>query len=349
MSHYQRRLEADLDRLRTSIRTMGDTVIAQIDDCATALFACDHPLANRVTLKDAIVNRQMREIDSLCYAFIARHIPTGGLLRLVASSIRVNIQLERVGDYVVTIARCVRRLSGPPSGMIQRELRNLVDESSRMFSQSLNAFLSEDDALARATGQMHAHLENTLDDVYAHLFSDIASKDNREIMATFVIFNMLKRIADQAKNLSEQTIFAVTGETKAVRKVRILFVDQDQRCLAPMAAALALRDFGDQCEFASAGRTVADVHEGLEAFLSDHGSEPGSVERSELPDLTQDGTELVISLDGPLADYFDDLPFHTAGLEWSVASPDEAGLDAAYREIAAKLHDLMDIIGEERA
>ncbi|MEM9303386.1 MAG: PhoU domain-containing protein [Pseudomonadota bacterium] len=349
MSHYQRRLEADLDRLRSSIRDMGNMVTVQLDDCATALFACDHPLANRVTIKDAVINRQMREIDELCYAFIARHIPTGGLLRLVASSIRVNIQLERVGDYLVTIARCVRRLSGPPTGIVQRELRSLVDEASRMFNQSLNAFVTEDDALARATGQMHAHLEHTLDDVYEHLFSDIGSKDNREIMSLFVIFNMLKRIADQAKNLSEQTIFAATGETKAVKKTRILFVDQDQRCLAPMAAAIAQRTFGDWCDATSAGRRVGDVHEGLEAFLSDHGSDLASIERSTLPDLAQDGSPLVISLEGKLADYFDELPFHTAGLEWPVSRPNGAGLDEAYREIAAKLHDLMDIIGEEKA
>ncbi|MDJ0656382.1 MAG: phosphate signaling complex protein PhoU [Xanthomonadales bacterium] len=347
MSHYEERLEQDLARLRSQLRSMGETVLTQIEDCGKALFVRDHSLANQIVIKDAITNRDMRKIDRLCYAFIARHIPSGGVLRLVASIIRVTIQLERVGDYLVTVARSVRRLEKPPAGIILRELQSLIDESRRMLDQALTAFDTDDDALAVATAQMHAHLENTLDDVYEELFSDMGQRSNREIMSFFVIFNMLKRIADQAKNISEQTVFSVTGEAKGTKRYRILFLDRDQSRLAPMAVAIAGRAHGDSGIYLSAGQEVAEFSSSTSTFLSDKGIEVAVEDRAALEQLGPNlgDADIVVSLQGEVSEYLEDIPFHTAAFDWEIGeSGSDPDNETAYREISSRLADLMAII-----
>ena len=76
-----------------------------------ALLTRDRELAAEVILGDLPINREVRAIDALCHAFVARHLPSAGHLRFVSSVLRLNVELERIGDYAVTIAarRCSSR------------------------------------------------------------------------------------------------------------------------------------------------------------------------------------------------------------------------------------------------
>ena len=87
-------------------------------------------------------------------------------------------------------------------------------------------------------------VETSLDDVYQHLMEDESGLEIRERVALFVVFNMLKRVFDQAKNVCEETVFAVFGESKAETVYGILFIDEDNSSLSQIAEAFARKPAG---------------------------------------------------------------------------------------------------------
>jgi len=140
MSHYEERLANDLDRINSGVRNLAALVERGLKDSMHALLDGDAQLANFTVLRDNRINRASREIDRLCHAFIARHLPGAGHLRLISAVIRLNVALERIGDYAVTISRESLQLSSPPSGRLARELGLPIEgphEEDRFLLDSL--------------------------------------------------------------------------------------------------------------------------------------------------------------------------------------------------------------------
>ena len=105
MSHYQERLEKDLAKIRGDIAAVGETVAGAVHDSVKALLSANRALATATILGDHATNRRVRRLDRECYAFVARHLPSAGHLRFVSSALRLNLGLERIGDYAATIGR----------------------------------------------------------------------------------------------------------------------------------------------------------------------------------------------------------------------------------------------------
>ena len=118
MSHYEKRLEEDLSTIRNRIEAVAETIEAALHKAVHATLKGDRRLANQIVLDDKPINREIRAIDKLCYAFIARHLPSAGHLRFVSTVLRLNVELERIGDYAVAIAREAVQLSAAPSGSV---------------------------------------------------------------------------------------------------------------------------------------------------------------------------------------------------------------------------------------
>lgn len=351
MSHYEERLEEDLSRIRKHIAEMASDVEQGIKNAVHALQTGDHKLASATILADHHINRTMREIDRLCHAFIAVHLPSAGHLRLLSAIIRANIALERIGDYAVTIARASEQLSAPPEGEMSRELERIASESSRMLQQAVNAFNELNPDMARATMVMEQEIEYDLDSVYADLTTNRDREKVKELLAVFVVLTHLKRVADQAKNLCEETVFAETGETKTPKVYNILFVDEDNACLSQMAEAVAKKSFPGSGNYSSGGKQPAETLDtSMLDFLEGHGFDLSTAGPKPLDLTHQELVEkhVIVSLQGPVKRYFSKIPFHTTTLEWDVGPvPDNDGtdmkrrLEEIYREIALQVRDLM--------
>ena len=93
MGRYEERLEADLTALRSRVVALGGTLSKALEDAAEAFTTVDVPLASRVIIGDHAINREVRHIDALCHAFVARHVPTAGHLRFVSSVLRLTIAI----------------------------------------------------------------------------------------------------------------------------------------------------------------------------------------------------------------------------------------------------------------
>ena len=351
MSHLEIRQEKDLSNIREHMITQADRVARAVENAVHAVPTGDKALAWDTVLKDHPINRHMRQIDRLCHSFIAVHLPSAGPLRLLSSIIRANVELERIGDYAVTIAREAVQMSGPPSGTMGRELERVAGETLLMLRQSVKAFKELNAELARGTTSIADQLEHDMDTVYEELVANTEHEQVKDNLAIFVVFTQLKRVADQAKNLCEHTIFAQTGQQKAPKVYKVLFLDQNNDRLGPLAAAIAANSFSNSGRYATAGKTPASsMSEELTTFLEARGLSPADHGPRALSDVTHQelsATQVIVCLEGAIGDYMDNVPFHTAVEHWELdTTPDMENL---YRELASRTRDLMELLRGEGA
>ena len=355
MSHYELRLQHDLDDIHARFGRIAAEVERAIGDSLRTVLTGDEDLADRTILNDERINRAVRELDRLCHKFVAVHLPSAGPLRRMSSVIRTNIQLERLGDYAVIICREAVQLSRPPEGPIARELQVMATDARRTLNQAISAFVEENGEVARATMLLADTVEHTMDAIYEALLGAESSEETRDRFALFVVFNMLKRVWDQARNICEETVFAVYGEQKSPRVQNILFVDRDNGCASQMAEAIARKAHGEHARFRSAGKDPAAAPDSrMVTFMERHGFDMSAVApRAVGDDLVQlDRYFLIVSLDGPVRSYVPRGPFHTSALTWDVGSvgaqtgDDDAGrqFEIIDRDLAVRIDDLMQVL-----
>jgi phosphate transport system protein len=356
MSHLEARLEKDLKQIRSLVDEQAKRVEESVRNAVHALQTANRNLAYATILADHPINRRMRQTDRLCHSFIAVHLPSAGHLRLMSSVIRVNIELERIGDYAVTISREAVQLSGRPNGTMARELERMSGETLLMLRQSLKAFADLNAEMARSTMAIAEQIESDMDLIYGELMANKAQPAIKDLLGIFVVFNQLKRVADQAKNICEETVFAVTGHQKEPKVYNVLFVDEDNSCLSPMAEAIASNQYPESGRYRSAGRSPAEqLNATLVEFLGKRGIDLGDKQPSTL-DLTHRelaDQHVIVSLQGPVLSYVSPVPFHTTALEWELGPAPEAGdeqrVEELYREIAVQIKDLMELLRGEGA
>jgi len=353
MSHLEQRLENDLQNIRSRVIEQARNVQISVNDAVRALQTGNHKLAYATVLNDFPINRTMRSIDRLCHKFIAVHLPSGAHLRLLSSIIRVNIELERMGDYAVVIAREAVQLSSPPRGLMAREIELLTAETLLMLKQSINAFEELNAELAKSTKIMAASMGYNLDVVYQEITEDTDIQNTKDALALFVIFTQLKRIADQSKNLCEDTIFAVTGQQKTPKVYKILFLDEDNSSLGLLAESIARKNHPDICNYQSAGRTAAEnISPELLAFLDSRSVDTSNLTTTRLDEISAQEISqqhIIISLQGDVSSYIENIPFHSSALEWDISlESDEQDMETLYRTLALHISDLLELIhGDE--
>ena len=350
MTHLEERMESDLKRIRDWLWKIGEDVEKALRNAKKILVLRDEKLAFDTVLGDNAINRDSRECDRLCHTFIARYLPRAGHLREMASTIRANIALERIGDYSVTICREALQLEAPLRERFLIRLDAAADESIEILKQARTAFRDGNAELAKSMIQSANRVQNKMSNIYEELFAEDDRMDGRTMMAVFVVFTLFKRVVDQAKNICDQTVFAVSGIAKISRVYRILFLDQPGSGMGQLAVAIGRSNFPETAEFASATPGVADsVSPALREFLLEAGLAEDDLESEQLEAIEHDLEDftVIVSVNGSYADYIPKVPFHTSALNWSL--PLDADTTDQYRELRNEITALIIRLAGESA
>ena len=353
-THYEQRMAADLEEIRSRVRDVARRVEDQVADAVHALVARDRELANKVILGDRRVNRQIREIDRMAHAFIVRHAPSGGHLRYVSAVMRMDVAMERIGDYAGTIGREVVQMSSPPPSTVTRDIELISHQARETLRQALAAFQTADPDLARETHGMAMQTDATLQKVFSELLEVGEARDIplRDIFGILRIINLIKRVAEQAENICEQTLFFTTGETKDLRVFRILFVDERNDGASVMAEAYARKAFPASGTYASAGWAPAEALDpGLAEFLDRSGIDVGNKKPSTLRPIHEEARHwnVVVGLHPDVRKHLPEIPFRTVFLEWDLGLDpaslpkdlSEEQMDELLKNLAVRVQDLM--------
>ena len=171
-THYEERLQKDLDWIQDLVGIVGLAITKAIDDAVSSVLNHDKDLAALTVIGDYTINRQTRELDRLCHAFVARHLPGAGHLRYVSAVLRLNIALERMGDYAATISRTAAQLSSKPPAVVARDIETMSEHARRMLNDSLRSFQQRDVGMAQATLAAAAQFAQYFDRVFADLVKE---------------------------------------------------------------------------------------------------------------------------------------------------------------------------------
>ncbi len=351
MSHFEERVEADLKHIRDWVWQLGDNVEHALRNAKKSLVVMDEAMCYATVLGDHPINRDSRECDRLCHTFIARHLPGAGHLREMASTIRVNVGLERLGDYAVTISRGALQLGGKLPSSLASDLDLLADESLGILHQSRLAFRNGDADAATGLMQMARQVEGRMDRIYDLLAAADDQIDSHAMMSIYVVFSLFKRVADQAKNICDQTVYSVRGVAKIAKMEKVLFLDRTGSDAGQMATAIGRKYFSKVAQFNTA--TPGGKHapsDALVAFLNERGFGTEDLATEQLEALAYDVGEytLIVSVNGDYHDYLPKIPFHSSALNWAT---DDAGagadLTTQYRALRTHIDELMKLVTGE--
>ena len=361
MSHYEASLERDLARLREKIREMADRNEAGLRDCLAALIGNDRQLAYSVILRDTFIDALDREIDRLCLEFIIRQQPVGRHLRFAAAAIKVNLDLERVGDYARSIARQVLKLSRLGAPLAPQNFAALAERAIPLLHEAIDAFIAEDAERARRVIAQEPDVDAMRTRISEELF-EARKAGGIPLEAYDPLLNIARRyerVANQAKSIAQETIFMVTGEYAKHEKgavLRVLFVDGANSGVSQLAEAIG-QSLGDsRFLFSSAGISPKPVDPALLEFLAGKGIELVRAKPRSVPQVPNlEHYQVFIALTPEARAAFPSANAKSINLEWLLPDPAEdkraaagGAYEGAWDFLRAHILDLVEaLLGEQ--
>ncbi len=207
----------ELDKLEAGLQEEGDLVLRALRSALNALARGDDELADEVIGFDDEIDRRYLAIETGVQSLLARQTPVATDLRLVLAILRVNLHLERMADYCVTVAK-LTKLMGDLDVSDDRLLSSLEDmgiRAERMIRVALDAFANRDVEKAESLNE----LDDLIDRANRQAVDDVLqlgdSADEREYgLRMLVISRCVERIGDHAVDIGEQVAYLVTGELR---------------------------------------------------------------------------------------------------------------------------------------
>jgi len=208
-SHFQEELE----QLKTRLLEMGGLAEENVRVAVQGLVERDPALIDRVLFGDEPVNRLHIEIDGRCFKLFALHQPMAADLRTIVAALKINTDLERVGDLAVNIAQAAQRYASHPpvkklidipmmAGIAQNMLRDALDSFVRRDLDLAQHVLDEDDRLDALKTQIFREL-------LTYMLNDPATIE--PALDLILVSRHLERIGDHATNIAEDVIFIISA------------------------------------------------------------------------------------------------------------------------------------------
>jgi phosphate transport system protein len=209
-----RKFELELDNLKNRLLEMGRVAERMVARASEALVQRDRKIVADVLAGEERLDRFQVEIDGEAVRLITVYTPTAKDLRFLLMVVRINTEIERIGDQAVNNCEYVEMfLSNPPARPLH-DLSRMTDIACEMVHGALAAFASEDVAMARRV----VALDDQVDALNRQTFTDLLadSADDPDIvkrsMSLILLARSLERIADHAENICEEVVFLVKGE-----------------------------------------------------------------------------------------------------------------------------------------
>lgn len=207
-------LERDLENLKREIVDMGALVEVAVHKSVRALVDRRVELAREVAAEDDRIDAKEVAIEIECTKILALHHPVASDLRFVVTVLKLNNDLERIGDLACNLAERAEALCGLPALPFPEEFKILTDRAPMMLRDSLDAFVKEDPNLARQVRTS----DDEVDECNRRMFTrmqDLMREDASTIDRAIQVLScsrQLERIADLATNLGEEVVFLVEGD-----------------------------------------------------------------------------------------------------------------------------------------
>jgi len=213
MERHGRHFQEELEQLKARLLEMGGLAEEQVRVAVKALVDRDRDLIERVLTGDEPINKLHIEIDGRCFTLLALHQPMAVDLRAIVSAVKINTDLERVGDLAINIAEAARRYAQHPAVKKLIDIPRMAAIAQSMLRDALDAFVRRDMVLAQHVLDEDDKLDSLKTQVFRELLTYML-QDPATIEAALdliLISRHLERIGDHATNIAEDVIFMVSA------------------------------------------------------------------------------------------------------------------------------------------
>ncbi len=218
--HIYKLFDEELRELKEKILFEGSLVEKAVRNAVKALMGRDSELAQRVIEDDDLINTKEVEIEEFCIKLLALRQPAAKDLRFITTAVKINYDLERMGDMAVNVCERVLDLNLEPQLKPYIDLPEMAELSQRMVKESLEAFVKEDVQLAWKVTNEDEKVDQLTEQTFRELLTYM-SEDLKTIsraMRLLLIAKYLERLADHAVSIAELVIFLVEGKIIRHRK-----------------------------------------------------------------------------------------------------------------------------------
>lgn len=208
-----RHFEQELEQLKGKLLEMSALVESAIYRSVQGVVDKNQELAEQVLKNEARVNQLEIEIDDMAISLLALQAPLAADLRLVTAAIKINNDLERMGDLSVSIAQSALALMKEPMIRPLIDIPHIAGLAQSMVRKALDAFVNRDTELARSVLASDDAVDNMRTASYHELISFMEKNPQQISQALYLLSTVrnLERIADHATNIAEDVLFLVKG------------------------------------------------------------------------------------------------------------------------------------------
>ena len=207
-------LHKEIERLKKELLALGAIVEELLRKAMRSLQTRDATMAREVMDADERVDNREVELEEDGLKIIALHQPVAVDLRFIVAVLRINGDLERIGDLAVNIAERAIFLAGHPAPGVPIDFAPMAEKAQEMLTRSLDAFVNLDTALARRIIEMDNEVDAMNRQMYCSVYELIRKnpEDVEVLLHLLSASRHLERIADHATNIAEDVIYLVQGE-----------------------------------------------------------------------------------------------------------------------------------------
>jgi len=207
------RFHQGLDDLKQKLLAMGGLAEQAVERAVRAYQNRDLSLCEIVLRDESKINAAERDVDEMSIDLLAMQQPMAVDLRFIVACIKINADLERVGDQAVNIAERVMDLAARPDPGLNVDIPRMAQFSISMVRDALNSFLAADVAMAQTVLERDDLVDNMNREIFEAVDAAMAASagNHRNLLDTLIVARNLERVADHATNIAEDVIFWVRG------------------------------------------------------------------------------------------------------------------------------------------
>lgn len=213
MERVVRHFQEELEALKERLLAMGGLAEERVREAVRGLTDRDPDQVEAVMVGDEPINDLHIEIDARCFKLLALHQPMAADLRVIVAAVKINTDLERVGDLAVNIAEAGKRYLQHPPVKPLIDIPRMGDIAQVMLRDALDAFVRRDVALAEAVlaedDRLDALRTQIFRELITYMLEDPATIEPS--LDLILISRHLERIGDHATNVAEDVIFMVSA------------------------------------------------------------------------------------------------------------------------------------------
>ncbi len=344
-SHLEENMQQDIDLIRSEVIRMGALAEQALETCLGAIEQNNRQLAYAVILRDRYIDELEANLQSLCQRFLIKHLPVAGQMRFVYSVIKINTELERVGDYAKSIARRFLTVTDLGAHASHPKLTDIANLAISFLRNALQAFTDRNAELAKATRQKEK--ERAIDNLRYEIHSDLIQLHNNgelpseALVPLVTIVSCLERVANQSSNICEEILYMCTGEDLRhdyQQVLRVLCVAEHDACRGQMAVGIGNTLEPQRIHFSSAGVASQPLDPQTVEFMAEKGIDiTGQTSKYLSQILDLEDYAIIVSLCEAADKALPSLASRPVHISWEVQDPSkiedtEKAVQAAYQK-----------------